>query len=169
MPYAIPFLSHDPSGCQRQDVQSAIADEPEVRRGRAGYAGVVEGRVFDGIAVEAFGAVVEHLHTLSVLGGVGGWSVRLRRRQGGGEPRVTPVSRALPDRGERTNERRERPKCSPGGGSNGSPPEDRLGYPAQQTHSAISYCPGCSASYSAVKRANPTNAALLLALSSHST
>lgn len=162
MPYAIPFLSHDPSGCQRQDVQSAIADEPEVRRGCAGYARVVEGRVFDGIAVEAFGAVVEHL----CLGRCRGWSVRLRRRQGGGEPRVTRVSRALPDRGERTN---ERPKCSPGGGSNGSPPEDRLGYPAQQTHSAISYCPGCSASYSAVKRANPTNAALLLALSSHST
>lgn len=56
-----PFLSHDPGRGQRQDVQSAITDEPEIRRGGAGYAGVVEGRVFDGVAVVAFGAVVEHL------------------------------------------------------------------------------------------------------------
>lgn len=55
-----PFLGSDAARGEGEDIEAAVADEAEVGGGGAGDAGVVEGGVFDGVAVEAFRAVVEH-------------------------------------------------------------------------------------------------------------
>ena len=56
----IPFLRDDAFRCQTQDIETAIPYETEVGGGSYGKPGVEEGRVFDGIAVEALGAELEH-------------------------------------------------------------------------------------------------------------
>ena len=56
----LPFFGNDAFGCQTQDVEAAVTDETVVLRCCYCYSRVEEGRVFNGIAIEALGAVFEH-------------------------------------------------------------------------------------------------------------
>lgn len=63
----LPFLRDDALGRQTEDVEPSIADEAEIRGGGDGYPGVEEGGVFDGVAIEALGAELEHLGCRGVI------------------------------------------------------------------------------------------------------
>lgn len=56
----VPFLSNNSLGRQPQYVEPAIAYYAVELRCRYSYAGVKKGRVFNGIAIEALGAIFEH-------------------------------------------------------------------------------------------------------------
>ena len=63
----IPFLRNDAPGRREvQDVQTPVADEAVVCGRRDGEPGVEEGRVFDGVAIEAAGEELEHLSLVLV-------------------------------------------------------------------------------------------------------
>ena len=57
---AAPFLNHDPIGRQSQDVKPSVPDEPKISRCGDCETGVEEWRVFDGVAIEALSAKLEH-------------------------------------------------------------------------------------------------------------
>lgn len=72
----VPFLRHHALWCQTEDIKSSISDQAVVLRSGYGNSRVEEGRIFDGVSVEALGAVFEH-------GGRGG---SLEVGLGGGRP-----------------------------------------------------------------------------------
>ena len=56
----LPFFFYNAVGSKIQDVEAAIANEPEVCSGGDCDAGIEERGVFDGEAIEARCAVLEH-------------------------------------------------------------------------------------------------------------
>lgn len=70
----VPFFRCNAIWCQTEDIKSSISYKTVMLRGGYGDSRVEEGRVFDGVSVEALGAVFEHGgRGGSLEAGLGGW------------------------------------------------------------------------------------------------